>query len=246
MKLTRLSEVLEAPVKTYPAGSLKISDVIKRMRWEREKKRTSWGAYTNDPIDMMRIEVGYIWEEMVSAGHRERQRKIAPAGTWEPQRFKPEYKQLDGVWMGPDYFNPDAQHPLEEWKATKTSTKHDLLDKHWDWPIQMMSYMKAYGCHSGILRVWHVMGDWSFETKTSDLNLLSDYIPYRLECTPRDIEDNWNRVMSVVRKYSMLTFEPEETQPCQPKRKTSSSVPAKSSRQSSPAKVLIHPSGKRK
>ena len=213
------------------APGLHLSDVIKVIMYERDKKFNP-----NDPMDMMRIEAGFTWEEILSHSLARRYRDANPPY----QGKRPEPFQKDGIWMSPDWVNPGSDWPLEEWKATKVSSKSPFMERQWYWPIQMMGYAHGMGVTAAILRVWYINGDYSYDSNKSDLTLLRDYHEYELEFTQRDLEDNWRSVLGYARRYGLLKDEePEWHEPQQqPKSRRSSQAQPPSKR------VLKFPSGR--
>ncbi len=194
------------------APGLHLSDIIKKMMFERDKKFNP-----ENPMDMMRIEAGHTWEEVLAHALQRRELQGGPkAGD------RPEPLQYQGVWMSPDWFNADSEWPVEEWKATKMSKKKDLEEHQWYWLVQLKGYMKGlseqYGrpLLKGKFRVWYINGDYDWSAKVSDLTLLRDYIEYNVEFTQREIDDNWRTLMSNAIKYGLTKGEPTwEQQPSQ-------------------------------
>lgn len=188
-----------------------LSDILKRMAYEKDQK-----YHPDKPMDMMALECGFTWEEVLSqslaARHKDR------AG------YRPEQIQEDGVWMSPDWVNPGGDVQMEEWKATRKSVK-SYEEKVQEWGPQMKSYLRAL-LKRGVarrpvvrLRVWFIMGDWSFEAK-GDMTLLRDYWRIDVEFDKRDLEENWWRVVNAGRRYGLLKTAPKEEQwaePQQPK-----------------------------
>lgn len=196
------------------APGLHLSDIIKKLMFERDKKFNP-----DSPLDMMRIDAGHTWEEIVSHALARRHRLAN-----EPYAgHRPEPFQYDGVWMSPDWVNPDSEWPLEEWKATKTSSKSSIEERQWYWMPQILGY--AYGLWrtnqmkvpAALIRVWYVMGDWSFDNKTNDLTLLRDYYEFEVEFSQRELEENWRSLIQAARKYGLIQ-EPPKEQPAWQKR----------------------------
>lgn len=185
------------------APGLHLSSIIKMLMYEKDKKFAP-----DSPMNMMAIDAGYTWEEIVShaLARRHRNTGIVPG-------FRPEPFELDGVWMSPDWVNPTSDFPLEEWKSTKTSSNTNPLERQWYWMPQVMGY--AYGLWrtkqmevpKALLRVWYIMGAWDFD-KTNDLTLLRDYHEFEVEWSQRELEDNWRMLLQAARKYGLLKSEP--------------------------------------
>jgi hypothetical protein len=186
-----------------PAG-VHLSDILSRMAWEKDRK------YNPDAEkDLMIFEQGHTWETVLSRALAARQNR--PAG------YRPEPMQEDGVWLSPDWINPEGQIQVEEWKATKKSLK-SYEQKIDEWAPQGMSYLRAAlkrGTAKSLVvlwRVWFIVGDWSFEAK-GDLTLLRDYWDIPVEFTKRDLEENWRRVIAFGHKCGLLKGEPEQELP---------------------------------
>lgn len=238
MNVIVLDEPIHPPVKTYKAGTVKITDITSRMYAEKEGKLGK-----DDPMDMMRIEAGFVWEECLNAGYAARQRKLHPDIEWD--RHKPEARCKDDIWMGPDFYNPEAEYPLEEWKATKKSSKHNFEEAHWWWMPQLKGYALGWRTLKLKLRVWYINGDYSWESKNSDLTLLRDYVTYAITFTKRDLLENWQMLLTNATRYGLLPLKPVfEEEPCQTPRspKRNDSQPLGSS--PPPRRGSTPPSGK--
>lgn len=231
-----------------PAGC-HVSTIIKQMLIERDAKK-----YGDDsPIDADTIERGYVWEEVLSDALLRRH--------GGQEGFRPDPFQVDSVWMSPDWFNPESEFPLEEWKATRVSRKSDITDRHWYWFVQIGCYLKGTGGTKARLRVWYMNGDYSEKTKR-DPRLLTSYVRFTLEYSQREIDENWRSVIGTAKKHGLLTEDPEWASTA---KKTSQQEPksrfrlqleqslqikkakgSSSTRQaSSPAQVLTFPASKR-
>ncbi len=184
-----------------------LSDIMKRRMFERDKKYNP-----ENPMDMMVIECGYTWETVLERALSHRHERAG---------FRPEQILADGVWMSPDWVNPDArdvQH--EEWKATKKKCSTDTVgkdafqEKNWYWLPACMAYLRMLlklGMARALktrFRVWHINGDYSYEAKTSDFKLLNDYWTYDVEFTKRELEENWTGLLNDGWKYGLLKTAP--------------------------------------
>lgn len=185
-------------------AGLHLSDITKRMVFERDKRLNP-----DSPIDAMVLERGFTWEKVL---------ELALAERHERPGYRPEQIQEDGIWMSPDWVRPDGDIQLEEWKATKKSNKTNTFDSiSWTWLPNIKSYVRAMLKRKLIrraaarIRVWFINGDYSFESKTSDFHLLNDYWRYDLEFDKRELEENWQSILSHGRKYGLLKGDPEET-----------------------------------
>lgn len=236
MNVTVLDEPLHAPIKVYPPGSVKITDITSRMYAEREGKLGK-----DDPMDFMRFEAGFLWEEILREGLRNRWMKLHP--DFDYAGHKPDSFQVDNIWMGMDYMNPDDEWPLEDWKATKTSIKNNFAEKNWYWLPQFMGY--AYGAWKLKMvppekvgrfrvRIWYINGDYSYQSKTSDFTLLQDYVSLGLTFSKRELMENWQKLLSHGRRYGLLPTQPTFTEAeCQTKK--SDSKPPATSRSRTPS-----------
>lgn len=185
------------------AEGVHLSDILSRMAWEKDKKYDPAA-----PKDYMIFEQGHTWETVLSRSLSERHQRPG---------FRPEPLQEDGVWMSPDWINPDADIQCEEWKATRKSTKNWEV-KIDEWAPQGMSYLRAL-LRRGLAkvpvvlwRVWFICGDWSFESK-GDLTLLRDYWDIPVEFDKRALEENWRRIVSAGHKYGLLKEAPSTPLP---------------------------------
>ncbi len=194
-----------------PAG-VHISDIIKQMLIERDAKK-----YGDDsPIDADTIERGYVWEEVLSDALLRRH--------GGKDGFRPDPFQVDGVWMSPDWFNPESEFPMEEWKATRVSRKSDITDRHWYWFVQIGCYLKGTGTRKARLRVWYINGDYSEKTKR-DPRLLTSYVRFTLEYSQREIDENWRSLIGFAKKHGLMEDTPSwasTTRAAAPQEKTSS------------------------
>lgn len=196
-----------------------LSDILKRMAYEKDKK-----YHPDDPIDMMTLECGFIWETILERSLSARHKRPG---------HRPEQLQEDGIWMSPDWVNPDADIQHEEWKATRKSLK-SWEQKIDEWKPQAKAYVRALFRRRIIkrlatrFRVWFMVGDWSFESK-GDTTLLRDYWDIDVEFDKRELEENWQSTLSAGRRYGLLKGEPrEEAWPTKTRKKNDSNPPAKS------------------
>jgi hypothetical protein len=194
---------------------LHLSDVLKRMAYEKDAK-----YHPDSPMDMMAVECGYTWEEVLEGALRARH---------ESPGYRPDQIQEDGIWMSPDWLAPKAAVLAEEWKATRKSSKN-WEAKLEEWLPQAKCYIRALLRRKLIdrpvmrFRPWFMMGDWSFEAK-SDLTLLRDYWRIDVEFDKRELEEMWRRVLSDARRFGLLKAAPELAE----RRKSSLSVISRNS-----------------
>ena len=119
------------------APGLHLSDIIKTMQFERDKKFNP-----DKPLDMMLLEQGHTWEEVLAHALQRRWLHANP----DYAGHRPDPMQIDGIWMSPDWFVPDdaitgGGPRCEEWKATKTSQNKVLEDHQWYWLVQLQGYL---------------------------------------------------------------------------------------------------------
>ena len=222
------------------APGLHLSDIIKKEMFRRDKKFNP-----ENPLDMMMLEVGHTWEEVLAHALQRREQKTGKKAGYRPEPF-----QYQGVWMSPDWLNPDnPEFPLEEWKATKASKRNDLLDapdpRHWYWIPQFMGYAEGIeevlgipvpGC---LVRAWYINGDYTYEAKNGEHTMLRDYLTYRVTFSKQEKQDNWTRLMGYAKRDGLIGEEPEWHEPQQqPKSQRSSQAQPPSKR------VLKFPSGR--
>lgn len=223
------------------APGLHLSDIIKKEMFRRDRKFNP-----DNPLDMMTLEVGHTWEEVLAHALHRRELKGGPKAGYRPEQF-----QYAGVWMSPDWLNPgNEEFPLEEWKATKASKRKDLLDdpdpKHWYWFPQFMGYAKGVSERLGIpvrgciVRVWYINGDYTYESKNGEHTMLRDYVKYRVSFSQQEVDDNWRKLMSMARRDGLLKEEePTWEQPGPQPRQTPLRKPSSPSRPPSRARKVI-------
>lgn len=216
-----------------------LSDILVRMAWEKNQK-----YHPDAPKNVTVFEQGFLWEavlERVLAGRDETK-----------DGFRPDALQEDGVWLSPDWVGHDGV--AEEFKSTKKSS-NSLDQKLDEWAPQGKAYVRVLLRQKLIKRpvmrwrIWCVMGDWSFENKTSDLTLLSDRYKVEIEFDRRELEENWQGILAYGRKAGLI---PQEKRPWDDRprlnqrmaeraRKASGRTPPRSPRK---APVSTFPSGR--
>lgn len=187
------------------APGVHLSDLV-RLEMVRREKRFN----TSDPMDMMRVDAGHTWEEIVAHALQRREEKGGPKAGYRPDAIC-----FDGIWCSPDWLNPGGQFPLEEWKATKTSSKKGWDAAHWYWELQVLGYAHALTelgileVNSALVRVWYINGDYDWSAKVDDLTILRDYVEFELHFTARDKQDNWNKLKALGQVHGLLKKEPK-------------------------------------
>lgn len=184
---------------------LHLSDITRRMNYERDVRLNPDTA-----PDLMTLERGHTWERLLELALHTRHRRPG---------HRPPQLQEDGIWMSPDWLSPDADIQVEEWKATKKSLNRGFEDISWSWMPNTMAYVRALA-RRGLartlavrFRIWWINGDYSFESKTSDLHLLQDYWCVDVAFTKRELEENWRAILQAGRRYGLLPTQPEMTCP---------------------------------
>lgn len=172
---------------------LHLSDILARMAWEKDKK-----YHPDAPKDLMVFEQGFTWEAILERALAHRHQRAAGS--------RPEQLQEDGIWLSPDWIGPDGH---EEWKATKKSI-NSADQKVQEWLPQAQCYVRAL-LRRGLIkhaittfRVWFINGDYTYESKNSDLTLLRDYRRIVIEFQKRELEERWSGVLAFARRFGFL------------------------------------------
>lgn len=172
-----------------------LSDIYKILMRRLQPKR-----FTNGPMDMKRIEIGLLFENMLERALAEKFGTVRPG----------EVVSDEGVYMSPDGVNP-IEGALEEYKSTYMSCRGGITedvevdgvtyqvcrDKFIHWVFQIMGYLKWLGVNVCILRVLFICGDYSKP-------ITPQFISYRLTFTDEEIETNWSMLMSVATEEGIL------------------------------------------
>lgn len=145
------------------------------------------------PMDMRRIEIGLIFENMLERGLAEKFATVRPG----------EVISDEGIAMSPDGVNPDLVAG-EEYKATFKSCRHGLVDEYGmplpqflGWFLQMKGYAKWLGVRRFILRVLFLNGDYSQP-------LTPQFRCFDIEFSDEEVEENWTMLMNFAKKEGML------------------------------------------
>lgn len=179
---------------------LHLSDITRRMNYERDSKLTP-----DSVPDQMTLERGHTWERLL---------ELALATRHKRPGHRPPQLQEDGIWMSPDWVNPDGDIQMEEWKATKKSMRRGFDDISWSWMPNIMAYVRTAARQKLItrlavrIRLWWINGDYTYETKTSDLHLLQEYHKVDIEFTRRELDENWRAILQAGRRYGLLPGTP--------------------------------------
>lgn len=212
-----------------------LSDILVRMAWERDRK-----YHPDAPKDFMVFEQGFTWESVLERALASRHKNRAGS--------RPAQMQEDGVWISPDWIGPDGH---EEWKSTKKSIK-SADEKVQEWLPQAKSYVRALLRRKLIkrpvttFRAWFINGDYSYESKGSDLTLLRDYLKIVVEFDRRELDENWSGILSSGRRFGLLKQEkPWDDRPSLNKRVAERKAAGRTLRRSrGTAAVVTFPRGK--
>lgn len=130
----------------------------------------------------LRTEMGFIWEDLISAVLRER----TPC--------RPGEISLDGIAMSPDGFDWEGWI-LWEYKATWKSSNRSPLDD-WRWMAQVKSYCKGMGCTQCKMWVLYVNGDYKGQGPSSQL--------FTIDFTQQEIDENWEMIINHARSKGWI------------------------------------------
>lgn len=215
-----------------------LSDILVRMAWERDRK-----YHPDAPKDFMVFEQGFTWETVLERALAARHKNRAG--------HRPPQLEEDGIWISPDWIGPDGH---EEWKSTKKSLK-SAEEKVQEWLPQAKSYVRALLRRKLIkrpvttFRAWFINGDYSYESKGSDLTLLRDYLKIQVEFDRRELDENWSGVISNGIRYGLLK---QESKPWDDRPRLNQRIAARANvrgrtpdRSSAKAQVVTFPRGKR-
>lgn len=141
------------------------------------------------PMDMVRIETGLVFENVLEQGLAEKFATVRPG----------EIISDEGIYMSPDGVNPTLCAG-EEYKATWKSCRNGLTDADGDplpgfigWFIQMKGYAKWLMVRRYLLRVLFVNGDYVY---VPDAGLRPLFKTWDIEFTEDEIEENWTTLIN--------------------------------------------------
>lgn len=236
----KLLEVVEDSATFFQAfkqersPGLHLSDITKRILIERDPEKFS------NPLEVMRLEIGFVWEQIVEIALARRFPMLTRIGEVEE----------DGILMTPDGLEP-KERVLEEWKATwrTASDKQDerIFDttNMWYWPMQGLSYARRLGTKRIRWRVFYINGDYGKGQYKDGKRppLLPQVWRYEFEATQRELDDNWKMILSYKKKFKLTATSPswEEEQQWQKQQPTTPTTRNRKSdppRSSSRARVL--------
>jgi hypothetical protein len=192
-----LIEALNRPSGPRTTGVLHLSQIYGSLMKKLQPKRFNTGK----PMDMLRVNLGLCFENMLEKGLAERFATVRPGEIVG-------YMDDTLVYMSPDGVNPTL-NAGEEYKATWMSSGAGLVDedgqpleKFVHYFIQMKGYAKWLEVDRFLLRILFVNGDYKWtdgvptgpQFKTYDITFVGD-----------EIEDNWTMLTNHARSEGMLT-----------------------------------------
>jgi len=175
----------------WETGKIHASDIIRFIEWRLDlapEKKDSNPAKWDLPLCG---ELGFIWEDILSYFF---------AGRYTNRIGEIE---KDGIKGSPDSIGPDSWGLVpvvdEEYKLTWKSVNHPI-EKNWYYMTQFKTYAYMLGVETTIVRIIHIMADWSFRNQ----KLLSEETynigpvrkTYRIEWFPEELEDNWKMILT--------------------------------------------------
>lgn len=188
-----------------------ISDVYKILMKRLQPERFDTGK----PMDMSRVEVGLLFENMLERAMAEKFATIRPG----------EIVSEDGtdIYMSPDGVNP-SEMAGEEYKATFLSCRNGVsetvvvdgescdvpLDKFVHWFIQMKAYSRWLDLRTFFLRVLFLNGNYNRSgilkgTKdTPDPESGPTFKSYKITFTDKEVYDNWAMLIDVAREEGLV------------------------------------------
>jgi hypothetical protein len=163
-------------------------------------RRLQPNRFKDGPMDLTRVEIGLLFENMLERGLAEKFATVRPG----------EMFSAEGIAMSPDGLNP-TDCCLEEFKATYMSSRDGFAerveidgvdywvprDKFLHWVYQICGYLKVLGINDAILRVLFLAGDYSRPIQPQ-------FKSYRLSFTDEEIESKWQTILLIAREEGLL------------------------------------------
>lgn len=141
----------------------------------------------DDPLQAMFWEMGCTWEETVTRTlHR-----------LYPDSYRPDPRQIDGLWCSPDWFRP-RQQTLDEVKLTWTKYRPDANSpKLQAYLWQLKAYMHVWNVQRGCLHVGYVRGNYA--DRPVEFRL------YVVRATPGELREAWEDLLAHGRDVGILS-----------------------------------------
>jgi hypothetical protein len=138
----------------------------------------SWGE---EPLNLA-AEVGFMWEELLSATLKARL----------PDRIGEIV--LDGITMSPDGLDVE-EWVLWEYKAVWHSSKRSPAD-NFKWQSQVKGYCKGVGTLEAKMAILYLNGDWRGGGP--------EYRGYKISYTQLEVDENWQMLVNHARSKGWL------------------------------------------
>lgn len=149
--------------RTHPPGKVHLTSVMRFVAGTLKLKNAyGSGGATNWNLDLA-AEVGFIWEDVLSAAFADRMAPRLPECERGPIIFSPDgFGQDPGIWDGlrGEWSIPPSDEPvLEEYKCTWMSiNKHPL--EVWRYKVQAQGYLYGLELRTVVYKMLHLMGDY--------------------------------------------------------------------------------------
>lgn len=186
-----------------------ISDVYKILMKRLQPERFDTGK----PMDMSRVEVGLLFENMLEKSMAEKFATVRPG----------EIVSEDGtdIYMSPDGINP-TEIAGEEFKCTWLSCRHGVsetvivngessevpLDKFVHWFYQMKAYAKWLNVRTFFLRVLFVNGNYNrsgmLKSGEPDPEAGPTFKSYKITFTDQEVDRCWEELVGIAREEGLL------------------------------------------
>lgn len=186
-----------------------VSDIYKLLMKRLQPERFDTGK----PMDMSRVEVGLLFENMLEKSMAEKFATVRPG----------EIVSEDGteIYMSPDGINP-TEMAGEEYKATFLSCRHGVsetvivngessevpLDKFVHWFIQMKAYSRWINLRTFFLRVLFLNGNYNrsglLKSGLPDPDAGPTFKSYKITFTDKEVYDNWDMLIAIAREEGLI------------------------------------------
>jgi hypothetical protein len=136
---------------------------------------------------------GFLWERVFSKCHAE----AVSDGDGNRDIVRPGEFELDGIIGSPDLIRVSDWTLLETKATWRSVNKFDALERwFWPWIVQCKGYAKMIGTDTCEIHVFFFCGDWRPPVPCAR--------SIRLEFTAREIEENWNMIVSHAQRRGWL------------------------------------------